>query len=644
MATQAVGWGTGVTKRFGFKTSANTIANALLICVSALLVVVGVSFAQKEIGALVREEASLTAHKWATHLTSNDPGIIERLRQPHDGSVQRVVSDHSPAGSIVSYSIYDRDGRLRVYVGPEEGRLKNQRISRVTLPLLSGSEKLGTLVANVDSADTHAMFMQGASKIGLILASAIGFIILISLMVRASARSEAQRNLRRLMQVDTVTGLPNQLAFSEILRAVKQQEQVNHGTTTLMLLNLDRFSGINERLGRANGDALLRRLAERLRTACSDGVICARLTGDTFCLVSSDESRVQIEQQVQSIFAQPFEVDGAQIRLSASVGAARSEDGELSMEELQQQAELALRAAKSNGGQRLVTYDSETVNEFRETDRIAAIVEDACENGRFELHYQPVVDARTRKLASFEALIRLTSREGEPIRPDRFIPIAEHIGRIEEIGLWTLREACRTVSGLPRHITMAVNLSPLQFASQTLVDDIRGILKETRVSPERLELEVTESIMIGDTAPVLEQLRKLQQLGVRIALDDFGTGYSSLGYLWQFNFDKLKIDQAFIRASDAEPKALALLGKIVEVGRTFNMKITAEGIETEEHASRAAYLGCDYSQGYLFGKAIPQTALAAVVITEFAEYIRRQTNGAATVDVEPQEARSTASA
>jgi diguanylate cyclase (GGDEF)-like protein len=633
-----------VIKRFRFKTSANTIANALLICVSALLVVVGVSFAQKEIGGLVREEASLTAHKWATHLTANNPDIVERLREPHDGAVQRDLKDHGPAGSILSYSIYDSEGRLRIYVGPGDEQVEKSRISRVTLPLMSGNEKLGTLVANVDSGDIHAMFVQGASKIGLILASAIGFIILISIMVRASARSEAQRNLRRLMQVDTVTGLPNQLAFNEILRTVKQQEQANHGATTLLLLNLDRFSGINERLGRANGDTLLRRLAERLRTACSDGVICARLNGDTFCLVSSDDSRVQIEQQVQSVFAQPFDLDGAQIRLSASVGAARSENGELSAEQLQQQAELALRAAKSNCSQRLVTYDSETVNEFRETDRIAAIVEDACENDRFELHYQPVVDARTRKLVSFEALIRLTSRDGERIGPDRFIPIAEHIGRIEQIGLWTLREACRTVSGLPRHITMAVNLSPLQFASQTLVDQIRNILSETRVSPERLELEVTESIMIGDTAPVLEQLRKLQELGVRIALDDFGTGYSSLGYLWQFNFDKLKIDQAFIRASDEEPKALALLGKIVEVGRTFNMKITAEGIETEEHASRAAYLGCDYSQGYLFGKAIPQTALAAVVITEFAEYIGRQTNGAASVDVDPHEARNKASA
>ena len=626
--------------------STNTAANALLICVSALLLVIGINFARQEIGALVHQQATETAHKWATHLASSQPEMVAQLNQPHSGSVNRIISDGSAGGAVLSYSIYDIDGRLRTYVGPDDGVLSgtNEQISRISIPFMTGNQRVGTLVANVDSSGIYAMFVEGGSKIGMILSSAIGFIILVSLLVRANARNEAQRNIRRLMQMDKVTGLPNQLAFSDILRALNQQEQADNSTTSLLLVNLDRFSGINERLGRANGDRLLRELAERLRTACGENVICARMTGDAFGLIATNDDHSRLEQQVQSIFAQPFKLDEQQIRLSASIGVANSGNGTLSAEELLQQAELALRAAKSAGGQQLVTYDSETVNEFRETERIAAIVEDACEHNRFELHYQPVVDARSRKLASFEALIRLTSRDGERIGPDQFIPIAEHIGRIDQIGLWTLREACRTVSGLPRHIFMSVNLSPQQFASQTLVDDIKSILEETRVSPDRLELEVTESIMIGDTAPVLEQLRKLQHLGVRIALDDFGTGYSSLGYLWQFNFDKLKIDQAFIRASDAEPKALALLGKIVEVGRTFNMKITAEGIETEEHASRAAYLGCDYSQGYLFGKAIPQTALASVVISEFAEYIRRQTNGTAIVDMSQERREVSASA
>lgn len=616
------------------QSRSGTVANALLICVSALLLVVGVNYARSEIGAMVKEEASLSAHKWATHLVANDPQMIEMLKQPFDGTSQHLTTRDRAAGNIQTYRIYDTEKHLRIRVGPDE-EIHADNITRISLPLMSGTTRVGTFVADVDSTSLYTLFMHGAAKIGLILASALGFIIMVSLLVRASAHREAQRNIQRLTQNDVTTGLPNQMAFEEILDTFHDQEVQSQSGTCMILINLDRFSGINERLGRNTGDHLLRMVAERLRTACADSSICARLAGDTFAVVATLNADVRLEQQLQAIFVKPFEIGEQSIRLSASYGVAISSNGSFSADELQQQAEMALRAAKSNGGQQLVTYDSDTACKFRETDRIAALVEDALVNNRFELHYQPVVDSRTRKLVSFEALIRLTSPEGEAIPPDRFIPVAEHNGCINEIGLWTLREACRTVAGLPHHISIAVNLSPQQFTSARLVDDITTILAETRVDPARLELEVTESIMIGDTAPALEQLRKLQALGVRIALDDFGTGYSSLGYLWQFNFDKLKIDQAFIRASDKEPKALALLGKIVEVGRTFNMKITAEGIETEEHAERAAYLGCDYSQGYLFGKAIPQTSLASVVISEFAEYIRCQTNGEARVDVNP---------
>jgi diguanylate cyclase (GGDEF)-like protein len=613
------------------QSTANLISNALLICVSALLLVVGVQYVRTEITALVRDDATLSAQKWASHLVGNDPQIIESLTKPHDGSVLRLERYEQANGSILGYSIYDRDGKLRIYAGTDRAT-QEDHVSRVTIPLTSRGKTVGSLVAHVDSGGMYDLLIQGASKIGMILASALGFIILVSLLVRASATREAQRNIARLMQHDGVTGLPNQAAFEQVLDSMHQQEEMNQTATRLFLINLDRFSSINERLGRQAGDQLLREVADRLRTACADDSLCARIGGDTFAIVTNAENNTRSDAKLETVFAKPFQLASSPIRLSASIGVATSQNGAIAPEKLQQRAEMAMRAAKSSGGQQYVTYDSEIVTELRETERLATLIEEACEKNLFELHYQPVVDSRSRKLASFEALIRLTSPEGEQIPPDRFIPVAEHTGRINQIGLWTLREACRTVAGLPKHIAMAVNLSPQQFSSPTLVEDIKSILAETRVDPKRLELEVTESIMIGDAEPVLQQLRKLQQLGIRIALDDFGTGYSSLGYLWQFNFDKLKIDQAFIRASDDEPRALALLGKIVEVGRTFNMKITAEGIETEEHAQRAAYLGCDFSQGYLFGKAIPQTSLASVVISEFAEYIRRQTNGEARFD------------
>jgi predicted signal transduction protein with EAL and GGDEF domain len=360
--------------------------------------------------------------------------------------------------------------------------------------------------------------------------------------------------------------------------------------------------------------------------------LCARLTGDTFGILSDEQAGIYMDRTLEQVFSQPFEIEGENIRLSASIGVASSTDGLYTVEELQRNAEFALRAAKANGGHTLVKYDSDTVIEFREMERIAAAVEEACQHNGFEMHYQPVVNSKTRKLCSFEALIRLTTSDGEKIGPDKFIPVAESIGRIDEIGLWALREACCTMAGLPSHIGMAVNLSVQQFNSNELVGDIVRIIKETRVDPKRLELEVTEGIMIGDAEAVFRQLTKLQKMGIKIALDDFGTGYSSLNYLWRFTFDKLKIDQAFIRASDNHPKALALLAKIAEVGRTLDMEITAEGIETEDHAKRVSDLGCDYSQGYLFGRPIPQVELAAVVISEFADYIRKETGGRLKVD------------
>jgi len=613
------------------------LANAFLICVGALLLVIGVNFARVEIKGLVNDQTSVTAQTWASQVMHNAPGLQEALTRPGAATEQpqRQLGNNVPTGNILSYRIYDLQGDLRFWVENTEQatqQLDSSDKAQVTLPLVSKGRKIGTIMADVSTADINKMFMDGAAKIGAILSSALGFIILVSLLVRANARQETQRSIRRMMQNDAVTGMPNHLAFLDMLATFHGQELQQHSATNIFMVNVDRFSRINERLGNENGNQLLRSVADRLRVACGDKVLCARLTGDTFGILSDEQTGIYMDRTLEQVFSRPFEIQGENIRLSASIGVASSTDGLYTVEELQRNAEFALRAAKANGGHTLVKYDSDTVIEFREMERIAAAVEEACQHNGFEMHYQPVVNSKTRKLCSFEALIRLTTSDGEKIGPDKFIPVAESIGRIDEIGLWALREACRTMAGLPSHIGMAVNLSVQQFNSDELVGDITRIIMETRVDPKRLELEVTEGIMIGDAEAVFRQLTKLQKMGIKIALDDFGTGYSSLNYLWRFTFDKLKIDQAFIRASDNHPKALALLAKIAEVGRTLDMEITAEGIETEDHAKRVSDLGCDYSQGYLFGRPIPQVELAAVVISDFADYIRKETGGRLKVD------------
>ncbi|WP_337660092.1 putative bifunctional diguanylate cyclase/phosphodiesterase [Anderseniella sp. Alg231-50] len=607
-----------------------------MFCVGALLLVVGINFARIEINRLSHEKAVELAHAWSTQIAETTPYLPQLLTTPRrNAQPVRSLGNVQSVGPILGYRIYDKAGTLRVLVDDAASPPNAARPAfhtRITLPITNGGRKIGTIVTDVDASGFHDVLVVGAIKIGAIFSIAISFLLFVSLMARLASRQEALRNSNRSNENDSITGMPNQPAFLEMLATAHSQEVAQHTTTNLYLLNLDRFTRVNERLGNSVGNMLLRLVAERLRLACGNSVVCAHINGDTFGVIADETTGKRMHKTLQQAFLQPFNFGQNVIRLSASIGAATSTAGLHSCDELHHHAELALRAAKTNGGHQLVTYDSDTVLEFREIDRIAAAVEDACQNNEFELHYQPVVESRTRKLCSFEALLRLTTADGEKIGPDKFIPVAERIGRIEEIGLWTLREACKTVAGLPKHIGMAVNLSVQQFNSGNLVFEVQKIIKDTRVDPGRIELEVTEGIMIGDTDPVFKQLSELQALGIKIALDDFGTGYSSLNYLWRFTFDKLKVDQAFIRASDHNPKAHALLSKIVEVGRLLDMKVTAEGIETENHATRVADLGCDYSQGYLFGKAIPQTSLASVVISEFAEYIRRQTGGQADVD------------
>lgn len=623
-------------KVLGFQRTPRFLRNAFLFCVGALLLTVGTNFARLEINRLAHDKATELAHDGSAQIVKNTPFLPRLLATPRGNSQPfHSPGNVQPNGPIIGYRIYDLTGDLRImadaHASPSNATKSNFH-TQITLPITHGGKKIGTIVSDVDDSSFHDVLVVGAVKIGAILSIAISFLLLMSLMVRLASRQEVLRKSNRLMQNDSITGMPNQPAFLEMLATAHSQEVAQNTTTNVYLLNLDRFMRVNERLGNSVGNMLLRLVAERLRLACGNTVVCAHISGDTFGVIADERTGKRLHKTLQQVFLQPFNFGQNVIRLSASIGAATSTAGLYSCDQLHRHAELALRAAKTNGGHQLVAYDSETVTGFREIDRIAAVVEDACQNNDFELHYQPVVDSKTRKLCSFEALLRLTTVDGEKIGPDKFIPVAERIGRIEEIGLWTLREACRTVAGLPKHIGMAINLSVQQFNSGNLVSEVTKIIKDTRVDPGRIELEVTEGIMIGDTDPVFKQLSELQALGIKIALDDFGTGYSSLNYLWRFTFDKLKVDQAFIRASDHNPKAHALLSKIIEVGRLLDMKVTAEGIETEAHAIRVANLGCDYSQGYLFGKAIPQTSLASVVISEFAEYIRRQTGGQADVD------------
>jgi EAL domain-containing protein (putative c-di-GMP-specific phosphodiesterase class I) len=277
-------------------------------------------------------------------------------------------------------------------------------------------------------------------------------------------------------------------------------------------------------------------------------------------------------------------------------------------------ADIARYAAKAAGGNRMHFFNDRMGRQYEDRLLLQRTIEGAIAAESFRLEYQPIIDLRSSRVSGFEALVRMKGPTGEEILPAIFIPAAERTGAIAAIGRWVLMHACRFAAEWPQNLQIAVNLSPVQFESEVIVEEIATALAVSGLSPQRLEIEVTEGVLLRDSPVIRERLRALQQLGVKVVLDDFGTGYSSLGYLWQFPFDKLKIDQSFIRAIDRNPRARGVLRTIIALGRTLGLPVTAEGIETENEAAFVKKLRCDQAQGYLFSRPLPETEVANFII------------------------------
>ena len=322
------------------------------------------------------------------------------------------------------------------------------------------------------------------------------------------------------------------------------------------------------------------------------------------------------EQTISSL-AEPFSCSGKHIQPKASIGVSLSPEDGGDANTLIEQADVARFIAKEHGGNQLTFYDPETASKFARKHELENIIIGACEERSFELHYQPLYNLGSRQLTGFEALIRLPDGEGGMIPPDQFIPAAEAMRKISEIGTWVLFEACRTASNWPKSVSVAVNLSPLQFQSGSLISDVKQALELSGLEPERLEVEITEGLMLDNSEQVREQLDQLQSLGIAIALDDFGTGYSSLNYLWRFPFDRIKVDRSFVAGMSENEQAKGILKTIVSLAATMNVPITAEGIETEEQLAYLTDLGCQLGQGYLLGRPQPVTDIAATLLNNF---------------------------
>ena len=437
-----------------------------------------------------------------------------------------------------------------------------------------------------------------------------------------TARKTAERQVEFLAYRDVLTGLPNRLLLQDRYSQAAAHAERMHRHLALLFLDLDNFKTINDSLGHAVGDALLKEIAARLRECVRETDTISRQGGDEFLIVLSDlsgtEAIVPVLVKIRERLQAPFLIDGHELTTSASIGVALYPDDGREFEILHQKADTAMYRAKDAGRNHYRFFDEQMNVEAVEHLRIKNGLRRALERGEFELHYQPQIALGSGRVVGVEALLRWRHPEDGLIPPARFIPVAEDGGLIVPIGEWVLQEACRQAmawraQGLPP-LVMAVNLSAVQFRRGELQPAVARILQRTGFEPRLLELELTESIMIHDAEAVLASVRQLKQLGIRLSIDDFGTGYSSLSYLKRFDVDKLKIDQGFVRDLARNPDDAAIVRAIIQMAAGLGLQTIAEGVEDAEALAMLRQYGCHEAQGFYFARPMAAQALADYVL------------------------------
>ena len=418
---------------------------------------------------------------------------------------------------------------------------------------------------------------------------------------------QTQERLTHLANVDVLSGLPNRGRVRQLLGEALRGATSGNVPCAIMFLDLDGFKPVNDTFGHPKGDAVLRAVAKRLVDEVAANGTVGRMGGDEFAIVVNDaQSRKTVEQLADRIIAsirEPYMVDQTEIRVGVSIGCAFGPIDGATVDDLILKADLALYQAKDAGRGCARYFSSELQSVQDDRVRLEGDLRNAIAAKQFHLAFQPLINAKSQKLIGFEALIRWNHPQRGLVPPNMFIPVAEEAGLMPALGEWVIDEACRAAATWPEPITVALNISPKQI-QPGLPNLVSEALARYKVPGNRIELEVTEGVFLGDNGSTLDVLKRLRTLGVGIALDDFGTGYSSIGYLNKAIFHKLKIDGSFVREAGSRPENVAIIQSIVQLAKSFRMNVCAEGVETAEDFERMRDLGCDTIQGYLFGKPL----------------------------------------
>jgi diguanylate cyclase (GGDEF)-like protein/PAS domain S-box-containing protein len=422
---------------------------------------------------------------------------------------------------------------------------------------------------------------------------------------------KSSEKIAYLARYDTLTQLPNRLQITEALGEALRYSYQWRSRCALLMVDLDRFKAVNDSLGHLTGDKLLAQVSARLQSLMGDNEMCGRLGGDEFAIVMRDAGHPNAVRNVARLvidrLSEPYQVDHHTLHVGASVGSAEGPRDGCTVEELMRNADLALYRAKDTGGGEHCVFEPILHASAEERRQLEQSLRKALGRNEMVLHYQPVVDARSEEVVSFEALVRWNSKDHGFVSPGKFIPIAEDTRLIVPIGKWVMRKACEEARSWPDHVKVNVNVSPEQLLEPGFHEEVVEALASTGLRPERLEIEVTESIFLRDASIARNALEQIMALGCSVALDDFGTGYSSLGYLRKLRFSTIKVDRTFVQgAATGSAESLAIINAVVAMANSLDMTTTAEGVETAYEADLIRNLGCDKIQGYYFGR--PMTA------------------------------------
>ena len=593
----------GVPSRTVTRTVTALTGLAALVIAAALPVTYLSAARSRLLGAL---EASATLHAAeVAELARANPALWEfeglRISAPAEGRA-----------SVERRRVFNEQGRLVIESVPS---------GDLAWPVLSHREAVvehGRKVGEAEAARSMREALLTASVVAVASAILGGLLFAVLRVLPLRLLNQALERASYLAAHDLLTGLPNRGLFTDRLRQALALARRDAEPLAVLCLDLDRFKEVNDTLGHAAGDRLLQEVAVRLSAVLRESDTLARLGGDEFAVIQpkarQPEAADALARRLVAALQEPIDLGGDRASVGVSIGIAMADQsGSADMTQLMRDADLALYQAKEGGRGGYRFFSPEMNQKLLERRALEADLRVALARGDFRLAYQPQVDLETGSVTGAEALLRWERPGAGNMPPDQFIAVAEETGLIGPIGTWALQEACREATTWPGQLTVAVNVSPVQFRQAGLFEAVVAALEASGLPPERLEVEITEGVLLNDTEETLGTLRRLRNLGVKIAMDDFGTGYSSLGYLQKFPFDKVKIDRSFVRHLGGNRSAEAIVRAVVGMSHALGVHTIAEGVETSVQADMLRQKGCEEVQGYLYGRPMPPAAFAELL-------------------------------